>query len=183
MYKILTLVGTRPELIKLSSVIPLLDMNFKHILVHSGQNYDYTLNKIFFKDLQIRKPDFFLNVKNKKLSIQISNIIKKTDEILEKTKPDGLLVYGDTNTSLGIIVAKRRKIPIFHMEAGNRCFDQRVPEEINRKIEDQISDVNITISKQAKEYLVSEGLDPQFVFQFGSPMKEVIDKNIKKINE
>ena len=183
MYKILTLVGTRPELIKLSSVIPLLDMNFKHILVHSGQNYDYTLNKIFFKDLQIRKPDFFLNVKNKKLSIQISNIIKKTDEILEKTKPDGLLVYGDTNTSLGIIVAKRRKIPIFHMEAGNRCFDQRVPEELNRKIADHLSDVNITISKQAKEYLISEGLDPQFVFQFGSPMKEVIDKNIKKINE
>ena len=183
MYKILTLVGTRPELIKLSSVIPLLDMNFKHILVHSGQNYDYTLNKIFFKDLQIRKPDYFLNVKNKKLSIQISNIIKKTDEILEKTKPDGLLVYGDTNTSLGIIVAKRRKIPIFHMEAGNRCFDQRVPEELNRKIADHLSDVNITISKQAKEYLISEGLDPQFVFQFGSPMKEVIDKNIKKINE
>lgn len=183
MYKILTLVGTRPELIKLSSVIPLLDMNFKHILVHSGQNYDYTLNKIFFKDLQIRKPDYFLNVKNKKLSIQISNIIKKTDEILEKTKPDGLLVYGDTNTSLGIIVAKRRKIPIFHMEAGNRCFDQRVPEELNRKIADHLSDVNITISKQAKEYLISEGIDPQFVFQFGSPMKEVIDKNIKKINE
>lgn len=181
MYKILTLVGTRPELIKLSSTIPLLDKHFKHILVHSGQNYDYTLNKIFFRDLAIRKPDFFLNVKNTKLSIQISNIIKKTDEILEKTKPDALLVYGDTNTSLGIIVAKRRKIPIFHMEAGNRCFDQRVPEELNRKIADHLSDVNITISKQAKEYLISEGLNPEYVFQLGSPMKEVIDQNINKI--
>jgi len=181
MYKILTLVGTRPELIKLSSVIPLLDKYFKHILVHSGQNYDYTLNKIFFKDLAIRKPNYFLNVKNAKLSIQISNIIKKTDEILEKTKPDALLVYGDTNTSLGIIVAKRRKIPIFHMEAGNRCFDQRVPEELNRKIADHLSDVNITISKQAKEYLISEGLNPEYIFQLGSPMKEVIDQNINKI--
>ena len=181
MYKILTLVGTRPELIKLSSTIPLLDKHFKHVLVHSGQNYDYTLNKIFFRDLAIRKPNFFLNVKNAKLSIQISNIIKKTDEILEKTKPDALLVYGDTNTSLGIIVAKRRKIPIFHMEAGNRCFDQRVPEELNRKIADHLSDVNITISKQAKEYLISEGLNPEYVFQLGSPMKEVIDQNINKI--
>ena len=181
MYKILTLVGTRPELIKLSSTIPLLDKHFKHVLVHSGQNYDYTLNRIFFRDLAIRKPNFFLNVKNAKLSIQISNIIKKTDEILEKTKPDALLVYGDTNTSLGIIVAKRRKIPIFHMEAGNRCFDQRVPEELNRKIADHLSDVNITISKQAKEYLISEGLNPEYVFQLGSPMKEVIDQNINKI--
>ena len=181
MYKILTLVGTRPELIKMSATIPLLDKYFKHVLVHSGQNYDYTLNKIFFKDLSIRKPGFFLNVKNNKLSVQISNIIKKTDEILEKTKPDALLVYGDTNTSLGIIVAKRRKIPIFHMEAGNRCFDQRVPEELNRKIADHLSDVNVTISKQAKEYLISEGLNPEFIFQLGSPMKEVIDKNIDNI--
>lgn len=181
MYKILTLVGTRPELIKLSCLIPLFDKNFNHILVHSGQNYDYNLNKIFFKDLKIRKPNFFLNVKNKKLSIQISNIIKKTDEILESTKPDALLVYGDTNTSLGIIAAKRRKIPVFHMEAGNRCFDQRVPEEINRKIADHLSDVNITISKQAKEYLILEGLKPEFLFQLGSPMKEVINNNIQNI--
>jgi UDP-N-acetylglucosamine 2-epimerase (non-hydrolysing) len=183
MYKILTLVGTRPELIKLSSIIPLFDKNFKHLLVHSGQNYDYNLNKIFFKDLQIRKPDYFLNVKSDILAIQISNIIKKTDEILEKTKPDALLVYGDTNTSLGIIVAKRKKIPIFHMEAGNRCFDQRVPEELNRKIADHLSDINITISKQAKEYLISEGLKPEFVFQLGSPMREVIDKNLNNIEK
>jgi len=183
MYKILTLVGTRPELIKLSSIIPLFDKNFRHLLVHSGQNYDYNLNKIFFKDLQIRKPDYFLNVKSNILAIQISNIIKKTDEILEKTKPDALLVYGDTNTSLGIIVAKRKKIPIFHMEAGNRCFDQRVPEELNRKIADHLSDVNITISKQAKEYLISEGLKPEFVFQLGSPMREVIDKNLNNIEK
>ena len=183
MYKILTLVGTRPELIKLSSIIPLFDDNFKHLLVHSGQNYDYNLNKIFFKDLQIRKPDYFLNVKSKTLSVQLSNIIKKTDEILEKTKPDALLVYGDTNTSLGIIVAKRKKIPIFHMEAGNRCFDQRVPEELNRKIADHLSDINITISKQAKEYLISEGLNPEFVFQLGSPMNEVIDKNLNNIKK
>ena len=182
MYKILTLVGTRPELIKLSSIIPSLDKNFKHTLVHSGQNYDYSLNKIFFKDLKIRKPDYFLNVRSKKLSFQISNIIKKTDQILEKIKPDALLVYGDTNTSLGIIVAKRRKIPIFHMEAGNRCFDQRVPEELNRKIADHLSDVNITISKQAKEYLISEGLKPEFIFQFGSPMKEVLDLNMSNIH-
>ena len=183
MYKILTLVGTRPELIKLSSIIPLFDDNFKHLLVHSGQNYDYNLNKIFFKDLQIRKPDYFLNVKSKTLSVQLSNIIKKTDEILEKTKPDALLVYGDTNTSLGIIVAKRKKIPIFHMEAGNRCFDQRVPEELNRKIADHLSDINITISKQAKEYLISEGFNPEFVFQLGSPMNEVIDKNLNNIKK
>lgn len=182
MYKILTLVGTRPELIKLSSIIPLFDESFKHILVHSGQNYDYSLNKIFFKDLQIRKPDFFLNVKNKNLSVQISNILKKTDEILEKTKPDALLVYGDTNTSLGIIVAKRRKIPIFHMEAGNRCFDQRVPEELNRKIADHLSDINITISNQAKQNLILEGIKPEYVFKLGSSMYEVIKQHKESID-
>lgn len=175
MYKICTLVGTRPELIKLSRVIPEIDKHFKHILVHSGQNYDYTLNKIFFKDLKLRKPDFFLNVKDNKLSKMISNIIYKTDIILEKIKPDAVLVYGDTNTSLGIISAKRKKIPIFHMEAGNRCFDQRVPEEINRKIADHLSDVNIVISDHAKENLISEGINKEFIFKFGSNMKEVIN--------
>ena len=183
MYKICTLVGTRPELIKLSRVIPQLDKYFKHILVHSGQNYDYTLNKVFFKDLKIRKPDFFLNVKNPKLSKLISNIIFKTDLILEKIKPDALLVYGDTNTSLGIISAKRRKIPIFHMEAGNRCFDQRVPEEINRKVADHLSDVNIVISDQARENLVNEGINNEFIFKFGSNMKEVINFYRNNINE
>ena len=183
MYKICTLVGTRPELIKLSRVIPQLDKYFKHTLIHSGQNYDYALNKIFFKDLKIRKPDFFLNVKDKKLSKLISNIIFKTDLVLEKIKPDALLIYGDTNTSLGIISAKRKKIPIFHMEAGNRCFDQRVPEEINRKIADHLSDVNIVISEQARENLISEGIKKEFVFKFGSNMKEVINFYGNEINK
>ena len=183
MYKICTLVGTRPELIKLSRVIPELDKYFKHTLVHSGQNYDYTLNKVFFKDLEIRKPDFFLNVKDNKLSKLISNIIFKTDLVLDKIKPDALLVYGDTNTSLGIISAKRRKIPIFHMEAGNRCYDQRVPEEINRKIADHLSDVNIVISEQAKENLIGEGINKEFIFKFGSHMKDVISYYKNRIDE
>lgn len=181
-YKICTLVGTRPELIKLSRVIPELDLYFNHTLIHSGQNYDYTLNKIFFEDLKIRKPDYFLNVKDKILSKQIANIIHKTDMIFEKIKPDALLVYGDTNTSLGILSAKRRKIPIFHMEAGNRCFDQRVPEEINRKIADHLSDVNMVISSQAKENLVREGINPEFIFKLGSNMFDVIKFYEKQIN-
>ena len=183
MYKVCTLVGTRPELIKLSRVIPELDKYFKNVLVHSGQNYDYNLNKVFFNDLKIRKPDFFLNVKDKKLSKLIANIIYKTDILFEKIKPDALIVYGDTNTSLGILPAKRRKIPIFHMEAGNRCFDQRVPEEINRKIADHLSDVNIVISQQAKENLINEGLNKQFIFKFGSNMKDVINFYKDKIND
>jgi UDP-N-acetylglucosamine 2-epimerase (non-hydrolysing) len=181
MYKIITLVGTRPELIKLSQTIIKLDKNFKNFLVHSGQNYDYELNKIFFKDLKIRKPDFFLNVKNKLLSKTISNIIFETDKIIDKIKPDAILVYGDTNTSLGLISAKRKKVPIFHMEAGNRCYDFRVPEEINRRIVDHISDVNLTISEQAKQNLIAEGLDRNMIFKIGSNMKEVIDQNIEKI--
>lgn len=181
MYKICTLVGTRPELIKLSRVIPELDKYFKHILVHSGQNYDYTLNKVFFKDLKIRKPDFFLNVKNPKLSKLISNIIFKTDLILEKIKPDALLVYGDTNTSLGIISAKRRKIPIFHMEAGNRCFDQRVPEELNRKVVDHLSDINLPLSEHARDYLIAEGIKPETIIKTGSPMTEVLNVNMEQI--
>lgn len=185
MFKICTLVGTRPELIKLSRVIPKLDENFNHILIHSGQNYDYNLNKVFFKDLKIRKPDYFLNVKNKSFSKMIGNIISKTDEIFSKIQPDALLVYGDTNTSLGIFSAKRKKIPIFHMEAGNRCNDQRVPEEINRKIADHLSDVNIVISDQARENLLMEGIKKDMVFKFGSHMKEVINfhsKDIEKSN-
>ena len=182
-YKVCTLVGTRPELIKLSRVIPELDRYFNHTLIHSGQNYDYTLNKIFFQDLKIRKPDYFLNVKDNVLSKLIANIIYKTDIIFEKIKPDALLVYGDTNTSLGILSAKRKKIPIFHMEAGNRCFDQRVPEEINRKIADHLSDVNMVISNQAKENLIREGINPEFIFKLGSNMFEVIDFYKNKIND
>jgi UDP-N-acetylglucosamine 2-epimerase (non-hydrolysing) len=182
-YKVCTLVGTRPELIKLSRVIPELDRYFNHTLIHSGQNYDYTLNKIFFQDLKIRKPDYFLNVKDNVLSKLIANIIYKTDIIFEKIKPDALLVYGDTNTSLGILSAKRKKIPIFHMEAGNRCFDQRVPEEINRKIADHLSDVNMVISNQAKENLIREGINPEFIFKLGSNMFEVINFYKNKIND
>ena len=136
MFKIITLLGTRPEIIKMSSVISKLNKNFNHVVVHSGQNYDYELNKIFFKDLNIKKPKHFLNVADKNLSKTIGNIIYKFDKILEKEKPDAIVIYGDTNTSLGIIPAKRKKIPIFHLEAGNRCFDERVPEELNRKIAD-----------------------------------------------
>ncbi len=185
MYKICTIVGTRPELIKLSRIIPELDKYFKHYLIHSGQNYDYSLNKVFFKDLNIRKPNYFLNVKDKILSKQIANIISKSDLIFEKLNPDAILVYGDTNTSLSIISAKRKKIPVFHMEAGNRCFDQRVPEEINRKIADHLSDVNVVISNQAKENLISEGINKEFIFKFGSNMYDVIkfyEKDIQKSN-
>jgi UDP-N-acetylglucosamine 2-epimerase (non-hydrolysing) len=175
MYKILTLVGTRPELIKMCRVINAVDKNFNHILVHSGQNYDYELNKIFFEELKIRKPDYFLNVKDKKLSKLISNIINKSDYVLEKEKPDALLIYGDTNTSLAIMCAKRRKIPIFHMEAGNRCFDQRVPEEINRKIADHLSDINLVLTEQARQNLLQEGIKSNTIFKTGSHMKEVLD--------
>jgi len=181
MYKILTLVGTRPELIKMCRVINVLDKNFNHILVHSGQNYDYELNKIFFKNLRIRKPDYFLNVKNIRLSKLICNIIEKSDYILEKEKPDALLIYGDTNTSLAIISAKRRKIPIFHMEAGNRCFDQRVPEEINRKIADHLSDINLVLTEQARQNLLQEGIKSNTIFKTGSHMKEVLDYYKKDI--
>ena len=183
MYKICTLVGTRPEIIKLSVLIPLLNKYFKHYLVHSGQNYDYTLNKIFFDELKIKKPDFFLNVRSNNLGQTIGNIITKTDKILDKIKPDAILIYGDTNTCLGIIAAKRKKIPIFHMEAGNRCFDQRVPEELNRKIADHISDVNITLSSRANQNLMNEGIKSEFIFNFGSHMYEVIEKYQDQISK
>jgi len=183
MYKILTLIGTRPELIKMSVLIPKLETYFRHTLVHTGQNYDYNLNKIFFRELKIKKPDFFLNVKDKNLSKMISNIIYKTDTILEKINPDAVLIYGDTNSSLGVISAKRRKIPIFHLEAGNRCFDQRVPEEINRKIVDHLSDVNMVISSHAKQNLLDEGIKKDFIFHIGSNMFEVIEKFKKNIDQ
>ena len=143
MTKVMTILGTRPEIIKMSRVISELDVNFNNILVHTGQNYDYELNEIFFNDLEVRKPDYFLNTAEKNTAKTIGNIISKSDEVMEKEKPDALIVYGDTNSCLSTISAKRRKIPIFHFEAGNRCFDQRVPEEINRKIVDHISDINL----------------------------------------
>ncbi|WP_063654935.1 non-hydrolyzing UDP-N-acetylglucosamine 2-epimerase [Candidatus Arsenophonus triatominarum] len=178
---VLSIVGTRPEIIRLSEVFKRLDVYCEHIIVHTGQNYDYELNEIFFKDLGVRKPDYFLNAAGENAAITIGNIIIKVDELLFKINPDAMLVLGDTNSCLAALPAKRKKIPIFHMEAGNRCFDLRVPEEINRKIVDHISDINLTYSDIAREYLLSEGLNPDLVIKTGSPMFEVINQHIDKI--
>ncbi|MBI9033222.1 MAG: UDP-N-acetylglucosamine 2-epimerase (non-hydrolyzing) [Bacteroidales bacterium] len=172
--KIMTIVGTRPEIIKLSRVISQLEKYTDHILVHTGQNYAYELNEIFFNDLEIKKPDFFLNAVGETTAQTIGNVIAKSDEIIEKEKPDAVLLYGDTNSCLAVISAKRRKIPIFHFEAGNRCFDQRVPEEINRKIVDHLSDINMPLTEHARRYLLDEGLKPETVIKVGSPMKEIL---------
>ncbi len=180
--KVLTLVGTRPEIIKLSRVIPELDKYTDHTLVHTGQNYAYELNEIFFQEMGIRKPDHFLEAVGKTTAETIGNVISKADEVLEKIKPDAFLIYGDTNSCLAVISAKRRKIPIFHLEAGNRCFDQRVPEEINRKIVDHLSDINMVHSEHARRYLLNEGLSPDKVFKSGSPMPEVFKTYEKEID-
>ncbi len=176
MTKVMTILGTRPEIIKMSRVIAELDESFSNILVHTGQNYDYELNEIFFNDLEVRKPDYFLNTAENNTAQTIGNIISKSDEIMEKEKPEALIVYGDTNSCLSTISAKRRKIPIFHFEAGNRSFDQRVPEEINRKIVDHISDINFTLTEHARRYLILEGLRPDKIFMTGSHMYEVLDR-------
>ena len=176
MTKIVTVVGTRPEIIKLSCLIRELDENLEHILVHTGQNFDYELNEIFFNELQVRKPDYFLGAAEETAAKTIGSIIAKSDEIFEKEKPDAVVIYGDTNSCLSVISAKRRKIPIFHFEAGNRCFDQRVPEEINRKIVDHISDINFTLTEHARRYLISEGLRPDKIFKTGSHMYEVLER-------
>ena len=175
MIKVMTIVGTRPEIIRLSRTIAKLDEFCEHILVHTGQNYDYELNEIFFKDLGIRKPDLFLEAAGETASETIGQVIISSDSAMEKFKPDALLLLGDTNSSLSAIPAKRRKIPIFHMEAGNRCFDLRVPEEINRKIVDHIADMNLTYSSIAREYLLREGLPADQVVKTGSPMREVLN--------
>lgn len=172
--KVVSVVGTRPEIIRLSRVLAKLDEHCEHTLIHTGQNYDYELNEIFFDDLGVRKPDHFLNAAGKNASETIGQIIIAVDEVLEKVQPEALLVLGDTNSCLSAIPAKRRKIPIFHMEAGNRCFDMRVPEEINRKIVDHTADVNLTYSDIAREYLLSEGLSPDRTIKTGSPMCEVL---------
>ncbi len=172
--KVMTIVGTRPEIIKLSRVIPELDQHTDHVLVHTGQNYDYELNEIFFEQLGLRKPDHFMNAAGANAAETIGNVIIKSDQLFEEVKPDALLLYGDTNSCISVISAKKRKIPIFHMEAGNRCFDQRVPEEINRKIVDHLSDINMPLSEHARRYLVAEGLPPETVIKTGSPMKEVL---------
>lgn len=179
--KVLTIVGTRPEIIKLCRVIHQLDEHTEHILVHSGQNYDYELNEIFFQQLEIRKPDHFLNAAGENAAHTIGNVIARMDDLLVKTCPDAFLLLGDTNSCLSAIAAKRRKIPIFHMEAGNRCFDQRVPEEINRKIVDHISDINMPYSDIGREYLLREGLPPDCVIKTGSPMYEVLHHYLPKI--
>lgn len=173
MYKVMTVVGTRPEIIKLSRVLASLDKHTNHVLVHTGQNYDYELNQIFFDDLGVRKPDYFLDAVGESVAQTIGNIIAKVDAVMAKEAPDALLVYGDTNSCLSVISAKRRKIPIFHMEAGNRCFDLRVPEEINRKIVDHTSDINMTLTEHARRYLLAEGIRPETIFKIGSSMKEV----------
>lgn len=181
--KVLTVVGTRPEIIRLACVLNALDANeaIEHTLVHTGQNYDYELNGIFFDDLEIRKPDVFLNAAGKNATETIGNILIKIDPVLGDIAPDAFLVLGDTNSCLCAIPAKKRKIPVFHMEAGNRCFDQRVPEETNRKIVDHVSDINLTYSDIAREYLLREGLSPERVIKTGSPMFEVLHKFMHKI--
>jgi UDP-N-acetylglucosamine 2-epimerase (non-hydrolysing) len=178
---IMIILGTRPEIIKLSEVIKELDRHLDLTLVHTGQNYDYELNEQFFEQLEIRNPDYYLKAKRGSPSETIADIIAKSDELFAKNKPDALLVYGDTNSCLCVISAKKRKIPIFHMEAGNRCFDYRVPEEINRKIVDHLSDINLPLSEHARDYLIAEGIKPNTVIKTGSPMLEVLNANMKKI--
>ena len=165
--KVVSIVGTRPEIIKLSRVLHELDKYTEHIIVHTGQNFDYELNEIFFSDLKIRKPDVFLNVVGDSLGETIGNIIARSDKVLAELKPDALVLLGDTNSCLAAISAKRRKIPIFHLEAGNRCFDQRVPEEINRKIVDHLSDVNLVYTEHARRYLINEGIKPEMIIKTG----------------
>lgn len=182
MLKVLTVVGTRPEIIRLSRVIKKLDCYCEHTLVHTGQNYDYELNEVFFSDLGIRKPDHFLEAAGATAAETIGKVIIAADKVIETLRPDALLLLGDTNSALAAIAAKRRKVPIFHMEAGNRCFDFRVPEEINRRIVDHIADINLTYSEIAREYLLREGLPPDQVIKTGSPMREVIEHYQDAIN-
>ncbi len=180
--KVLTIVGTRPEIIKLSRVIPELDKYTQHVLVHTGQNYDFELNKVFFDELELRKPDYFLEIATGNVAQDYANVIAKIDPVLEKEKPDAVLIYGDTNSALSAIPAKRRHIPIFHMEAGNRCFDSRVSEEINRKIVDHLSDINMTLTEHARRYLVAEGIKSETIFKTGSCLKEVYSYYQAKID-
>jgi len=181
MLKVMSLVGTRPELIKMCRVIAEFDQQLDHVVVHSGQNYDYELNQVFFEELEIRKPNYFLNVEGDTAAKSIADVIAKADEVFEKEEPDALLLYGDTNTCLAVIAAKRRKIPVFHMEAGNRCFDQRVPEELNRKVLDHLSDINLVLTEHARRYLLAEGIRPETIIKTGSHMQEVLEYYMPKI--
>jgi len=177
----MTIVGTRPELIKMSRVIAEFDQHANHILVHTGQNYDYGLNQILFEDLGIRKPDHFLGAVGENAAQTIARVIEKSDEVMKKEMPDAVLLYGDTNSGLSVISAKRRKIPVFHMEAGNRCFDQRVPEELNRKVLDHLSDINLVLTEHARRYLIAEGIRSETIIKTGSHMREVLDFYMPKI--
>ncbi len=181
--KIITVIGTRPEIIRLSAVIKACDKYFKHVLVHTGQNWDYTLNEVFFKELELRKPDYYLDAVGINLGETIGNIISKSFNLFKEVNPEALLILGDTNSALSAIPAKRLKIPIFHMEAGNRCFDQNVPEEINRKIIDHISDINLPYTEHGRRYLLSEGIRKEYIFVTGSPMPEVLNNYMDRIEE
>ncbi len=180
--KVMSVVGTRPEIIRLSRVLTKLDEHCEHILVHTGQNYDFELNEVFFNDLGVRKPDYFLNAAGKNAAETIGQVIIKVDQVLEKVNPEAMLVLGDTNSCISAIPAKRRKVPIFHMEAGNRCFDQRVPEETNRKIVDHTADINLTYSTIARDYLLVEGIPADRIIKTGSPMFEVLDHYMPQID-
>jgi len=182
MTKVMTIVGTRPELIKMSRVIAELDQCLDHVLVHTGQNYDYELNQIFFDDLEIRKPDYFLDAAGSSPSKTIAEVISKADEVIETERPDAVLLYGDTNSCLAVIAAKRHQVPVFHMEAGNRCFDQRVPEELNRKVLDHLSDINLVLTEHARRYLLAEGIRPETIMKTGSHMQEVLNYYMPKIS-
>jgi len=183
MLKVMTIVGTRPELIKMSRVIAEFDIHTQHIMVHTGQNYDYELNQLFFEDLNIRKPDHFLEAVGDNAAQTIARVIEKADAVMEKEQPDAVMLYGDTNSCLAVIAAKRRKIPVFHMEAGNRCFDQRVPEELNRKVLDHLSDINLVLTEHARRYLIAEGVRPETIIKTGSHMREVLDHYMPKIQK
>lgn len=177
----MSFVGTRPELIKMSRVIAEFDQHTNHVLVHTGQNYDYELNQVFFDDLGIRKPNYFLEAVGDNAAQTIARVIEKSDAVLEKEQPEAVMLYGDTNSCLAVIAAKRRKIPVFHMEAGNRCFDQRVPEELNRKVLDHLSDINLVLTEHARRYLIAEGISPETIIKTGSHMREVLDYYLPKI--
>jgi UDP-N-acetylglucosamine 2-epimerase (non-hydrolysing) len=177
----MTIVGTRPELIKMSRVIAELERHTQHVLVHTGQNFDYELNQVFFDDLEIRRPDHFLEVAAGSPAETIARVIERADKVIEAERPDALLLYGDTNSCLAVIPAKRRKVPVFHMEAGNRCFDERVPEELNRKVLDHLSDINLVLTENSRRYLLDEGIRPETIFRTGSHMREVLDHYAPKI--
>lgn len=183
MIKVMTIVGTRPEIIKMSRVIAEFDKHTDHLLVHTGQNYDYELNQLFFDDLKIRKPDFFLEAVGDTAAATIGRVIEKSDNLIREKKPDAIMLYGDTNSCLAVISAKRNKVPVFHFEAGNRCYDQRVPEELNRKVLDHLSDINFVLTEHARRYLLAEGISGETIIKTGSHMKEVLNhykEDIKK---